>query len=67
MNPWALVVIGLGVLVLIMGVTGSYSEVKQALTGNPAKSTDTSPTGPATPAPKLPRIGSFPTSRPPVQ
>lgn len=56
MNPWALVVIGLGVLLLIMGVTGSYSEVKQALTGKPAKP-GTTPASPVFPSPANPIPG----------
>lgn len=33
MNPWGFVVIGLGVLAIIIGVTGSYDAVKSAITG----------------------------------
>lgn len=41
MNPWALLVIGLGILLIIMGVKGSYGNVVSALTGKPYKPTTT--------------------------
>ena len=31
MNPWGFLILGLGVLLLIMGVTGSYKKVKAAM------------------------------------
>lgn len=31
MNPWGIVVLGLGVLIIIMGVKGSYGNVVKAL------------------------------------
>lgn len=34
MNPWGFLVIGLGALLIIMGVTGSYTRVKDAITGH---------------------------------
>jgi len=37
MNPWALLVIGLGVLLIIMGIKGSYGNIVSALTGHPYK------------------------------
>jgi hypothetical protein len=33
MNPWGFVAIGVGVLLIIIGVTGSYDNVKAAITG----------------------------------
>lgn len=33
MNPWALVIIGIGILLIIMGIKGSYGGVVSALTG----------------------------------
>jgi hypothetical protein len=36
MNPWGFVIIGLGVLAVIIGVTGSYENVKGAITGHSA-------------------------------
>jgi hypothetical protein len=39
MNPWALVVIGIGVLLLIMGVKGSYGNVEKAITGHGTSAT----------------------------
>lgn len=44
MNPWGFVAIGIGVLLIIIGVTGSYENVKAAITGHAsttAKSTTT--------------------------
>lgn len=35
MNPWALVILGIGVLLVIIGVKGSYGNVVGALTGKP--------------------------------
>lgn len=35
MNPWALVILGIGILLIIMGVKGSYGGVIGALTGKP--------------------------------
>lgn len=56
MNPWALVVIGIGVLLIIMGVTGSYSAVKDALTGKPARTTSPTPSGGFLPGGKQPLL-----------
>jgi hypothetical protein len=33
MNPWGAVIAGLGVLLVIMGVKGSYVNIESALTG----------------------------------
>lgn len=41
MNPWALVIVLIGVMLIIIGVQGSYGKVISALTGkeyNPNKS-----------------------------
>lgn len=34
MNPWGLLILALGVLLLIMGITGSYTKVKTAILGH---------------------------------
>lgn len=34
MNPWALVVIGIGILLVIIGVKGTQQNVKGAITGS---------------------------------
>lgn len=56
MNPWGFVVIGLGVLLVIMGVKGTYENVANAL-----KSTGPA-TGRITTVPKLSHVPG----RPPV-
>lgn len=35
MNPWSLVILGIGVMLIIIGVQGSYGKVVSALTGRP--------------------------------
>lgn len=36
MNPWGFFILALGALLLIMGVTGSFTKVKSAITGKAA-------------------------------
>lgn len=51
MNPWGFVAIGLGILLIIIGVTGSYENVKSAITG---KASAPSPGNPnRTPSPPV--------------
>jgi hypothetical protein len=45
MNPWALVILGIGVLLIIMGVKGSYGGVIGALTGKPYTGTGSAGAG----------------------
>lgn len=39
MNPWGFLILGLGILLLIMGVTGSYKKVETAITGTSTTTT----------------------------
>lgn len=39
MNPWGFLILGLGILLIIMGVTGSYTKVETAITGTSAQTT----------------------------
>jgi hypothetical protein len=45
-NPWGFVAIGVGILLIIIGVTGSYENVKAAITGH-ASTTAKASTAPA--------------------
>lgn len=46
MNPWGFVAIGLGILLVIMGVMGTYGNVQAAITGHAPKGQKS--TGPTT-------------------
>lgn len=63
MNPWGLVVIGLGILLVIMGVKGSYENVVAALTGRKHQLTGTTTAATTTPPP-APMPGARPTPHP---
>lgn len=39
MNPWGFLILGLGALLLIMGITGSYQKVTSAITGRSSQTT----------------------------
>jgi hypothetical protein len=41
-NPWAIVIAGLGVLIIIMGVKGSYGNVVSALKSGGTRTTSAS-------------------------
>jgi hypothetical protein len=41
MNPWGFLILGIGLLLIIMGIKGSYSNIVSAITNKPAKSTST--------------------------
>ena len=58
MNPWALVILGIGVLLIIMGVKGSYENVVQALTGHKGSASSSSGSLPFNPltGPILPHL-----------
>jgi hypothetical protein len=56
MNPWALVILGIGILLIIMGVKGSYGGVIGALTGKPYTGVSSSSGSPG----KLPHGGQPP-------
>lgn len=47
MNPWGIIFLGIGVLMLIMGITGSYDKVRSAITGRAVTTTSTNLTAPA--------------------
>jgi len=41
MNPWALVVIGIGIMLIIIGVKGTQHDIASAITGSAGKSKST--------------------------
>lgn len=67
MNPWAFLVIGIGILLVIMGVKGSYPNVVSALTGR-THTTAANPSNPPAPAMAISagRIPSTPSGQKPV-
>jgi hypothetical protein len=59
MNPWGFLIIGVGVLAIIIGVTGSYESVKSAITGKAATTTAKTTPTPPTPAAKKTPTGTM--------
>ena len=63
MNPWALVALGIGVLLIIIGVKGSYGNLVDAFTGhkyNPGTSGGSTTNPPLAPGPlHNPNLGSL--------